>query len=448
MPEPIVAIVGRPNVGKSTLFNRLVEERLAIVSDTAGTTRDRLYGDVEFAGREFIVVDTGGMDLTADADLPGTPAAMLVGVRAQAQAAIDEADAIVFMVNVEDGLTPDDYEIAAILRHTSKPVYLVANKADNETRVQNAVEFFSLGLGEPISISALHGVGTGDLLDQIVKSLPEEEPSPASTLPSLAIVGRPNVGKSSLLNAILGEERALVSDIPGTTRDAIDTEIVWDGAPVLLIDTAGLRKRGSIDQGIERYSSLRAIRAIQRADVALLVIEANTGVLAQDQHVASYILREGKGVVIVVNKWDLIEKDEHTMDEFTKRIRSQLDFIAYAPVVFVSAKTRQRVRSIMDKALAAREACQFRVPTGELNEVIRAATARHLPPTKGKRTLKFLYATQADVQPPTFVFFVNDKRLVHFTYQRFLENQIRERWSFEGAPLKMVFRNRRADTPQ
>ncbi len=443
MAKPIVAIVGRPNVGKSTLFNRLVEERLAIVSDMAGTTRDRLYGDAEFAGREFTVVDTGGLAMDERDDLPGTPAAMFAGVRAQAQIAIDEADAIVFMVDVEQGLTPSDSEVANILRQSSKPVYLVANKADNDTRVQNAVEFFQLGLGDPIPISALHGVGTGDLLDKIIANLPAETAEAPSEIPHLAIVGRPNVGKSSLLNAILGEERAMVSDIPGTTRDAIDTELSWDGQQLVLIDTAGLRKRGHIDQGIEKYSSLRAFRAIQRSDVALLVIDAVDGVLAQDQHVASYILDEGKGVVIVVNKWDLIEKDERTMDEYTKRVRSTLDFIAYAPIVFVSAKTHQRVRHVIDKALDVRAAWRMRVPTGELNELVRAATTKHAPASKGKRALKFLFATQADITPPTFVFFVNDKRLVHFTYERYLENQLRDRWGFEGAPLKMIFRNRR-----
>jgi GTP-binding protein len=444
MSKPLLAIVGRPNVGKSTLFNRLVEERLAIVSEAAGTTRDRLYGDVEFAGREFSVVDTGGLELRARGDLPGTPAAMLTGVRAQAQAAIDEADAIVFVVDVEQGLLPDDFEIAKILRQTSKPVYLVVNKADNAARRQDAVEFFQLGLGDPIPISALHGIGVGDLLDQIIARLPAEVVEEPHTIPHLAIVGRPNVGKSSLLNAILGEERALVSEIPGTTRDALDTEIAWDGQRVVLIDTAGLRRRGHMEQGIEKYSSLRALRAIQRADVALLVIDAADGVLAQDQHVASYILAENKGVVIVVNKWDLIEKDEHTMQEYTQRVRAALDFIAYAPVVFVSAKTRQRVRQVIDRALAARESLRLRVSTGELNELVREATARHSPAVKGKRSLKFFYATQADVTPPTFVFFVNDKKLVHFTYERYLENQLRARWGFEGAPLKLVFRNRRS----
>ncbi len=443
MTKPILAIVGRPNVGKSTLFNRLVGARLAIVADAAGTTRDRLYGDAEFAGREFVVVDTGGLALDDFTDLPGTPSAMLAGVRAQAQVAIDEADAVIFMTDVEQGVTPNDLELASVLRQSNKPVYLIVNKADNETRMQNAVEFFELGLGDPIAISALHGVGTGDLLDKIIEHLPEEAPTPPHEYPHLAIIGRPNVGKSSLLNAILGEERAMVSDIPGTTRDALDTELTWEGQRLVLIDTAGLRKRGHIDQGVEKFSSLRVFRAIQRADVALLVVDASTGILAQDQHVASYVLDEAKGVVIVVNKWDLIEKDEHTIEEYTKQVRATLDFIAYAPVVFVSAKTHQRVRQVIDKALAVREAWHMRVPTGALNEVLRDAVTKHAPTSKGNRDLKFYYATQVDGAPPTFVFFVNDKRLVHFTYQRYLENQLRERWVFEGAPLKMIFRNRR-----
>ncbi len=442
MQKPIIAIVGRPNVGKSTLFNRLVDERIAIVSETAGTTRDRLYGEAEFAGREFIVVDTGGLALD-ELDLPGTPSAMLGGVHAQARVAMEEADAIVFVTDVTQGISPDDYEIANALRQATKPVYLVVNKADNQERRQDAVEFYNLGLGEPIPISGLHGVGVGDLLDLIIAKLPPVVAEEPSTIPHLAIVGRPNVGKSSLLNAILGEERSLVSDIAGTTRDSIDTTIQWNGQPLVLIDTAGLRKRGHIDVGIEKYSALRAMRAIQRADVALLVIDASEGVMAQDQHVASYILDENKGLVIVVNKWDLVEKDENTMVGYTKSFRSTLDFIAYAPLVFVSAKTHQRVRQVLDAALTVREAWLKRVPTSELNELVREATLRHAPKSGSKRYLKFLYATQVGVAPPTFVFFVNDKKLVHFTYERYLENQLRERWGFEGSPIRLIFRNRR-----
>ncbi len=442
MAKPIIAIVGRPNVGKSTLFNRIVGERLAIVADTAGTTRDRIYADADFAGSEFTLVDTGGLKMDARGDLPGTPAAMSEAVRAQAQIAIDEADAIIFLVDVEQGPTPDDFEIAKILRQTAKPVYLVANKADNEARRQDAVEFFQLGLGDPLPISALHGVGTGDLLDRIITILPEELAEEKRDVPHLAIVGRPNVGKSSLLNAILGEERAIVSEIPGTTRDALDTDLTWNGQPIVLIDTAGLRRRGHIAAGIEKYSSLRALRAIQRADVALLVIDAVDGVMAQDQHVASYVLAEGKGMVIAINKWDLIEKDAHTMEEYEERVRAALDFIAYAPIVYVSAKTRQRVGQLIEKAIAVRAAWQRRVPANELNELVRDASTRHAPAARGKRTLTFFEATQTAAAPPTFVFFVSDKRLVHFTYERYLENQLRERWGFEGAPIKMIFRNR------
>src|SRR5574341_55753 len=399
MAKPIIAIVRRPNVGKSTLFNRIVGERLAIVADTAGTTRDRIYADADFAGREFTLVDIGGLMIDARGGLPGTPAAMLEGIRAQAQIAIDEADAIIFLVDVEQGPTPDDFEIAKILRQTAKPVYLVVNKADNEARRLDAVDFFQLGLGDPLPISALHGVGTGDLLDQIITLLPEEIAEEKRDIPHLAIVGRTNVGKSSLLNAILGEERAIVSEFPGTTRDALDTDLIWNGQPIVLIDTAGLRRRGHITPGIEKYSSLRALRALQRADVALLVIDAVDGVMAQDQHVASYILSEGKGVVIVINKWALIEKDAHTMEEYTKRVRAALDFIAYAPIVYVSAKTRQRVGVLIEKAIAVHAARQRHVPVSELNELVREASTRHAPAARGKRTLKFFEAAQTATAP-------------------------------------------------
>ncbi len=442
MPKPLVAIVGRPNVGKSTLFNRLIGQRLAIVTDTAGTTRDRLYADMEFAGREFTLIDTGGIAIGETTDVPGTPTGILASVRAQAQVAIEEADAIVFLVDVEQGIHPNDSEIANILRRTAKPVFLAVNKADNETRRMEAVEFFQLGLGDPFPLSALHGVGIGDLLDALMTRLPREIAEEARAIPRIAIVGRPNVGKSSLLNAILGEERAIVSEMPGTTRDALDTEIVWDGQPLVLIDTAGLRKRGHIDAGIEKYSALRALRAIQRADVALLVIDATEGVLAQDQHVASYILDAGKAVVIVVNKWDLIEKDNETLNEYTERVRGILDFIAYAPLVFVSAKTHQRVRQVIEKALLARESWRMRVSSEELNEAAREALTRHTPPARGKRVLRIYNVEQLPEPPPAFVFTVNDRKLIHFTYERFLENQIRARWAFEGAPIRLMFRNR------
>ncbi len=442
MTRPILAIVGRPNVGKSTLFNRIVGERTAIVSDAPGTTRDRLYADAEFAGREFVLVDTGGIvgEREARADGRGELAKL---TRAQAELAIAEADAIMFLVDGEEGVMPDDYEIAEILRRTAKPVYLAVNKADNEKRRAESVEFYRLGLGDPVPISALHGVGTGDLLEQIVHGLPPPEVQVESEIPQIAIVGRPNVGKSSLLNAILGQERAIVSEVPGTTRDALDTELSWRGQPLTLIDTGGLRRRGKIEPGIQKFSSLRALKAIQRAEVVLLVLDAAEGPLAQDAHIASYILEENKGIVLVVNKWDLIEKDERTMDEFAARVRAAFNFVPYAPICFVSAKTRQRIASVLDTALDVRAELRVRVPTAELNDLLREAVAAHAPPTKGKRALKFYYATQVDIKPPTFVFFVKHKDLVHFSYERYLENKIRERWNLTGAPVRLVFRHHR-----
>lgn len=439
MTKPILAIIGRPNVGKSTLFNRLVGERLAIVSDIPGTTRDRLYADAEFAGREFTVVDTGG--IVGERELERENAGEYSRLaRAQAELAIDEADAILFLVDVEQGVMPDDYEIAEILRRTDKPVYLAVNKADNDKRAAEAVEFFVLGLGAPHPISALHGYRTGDLLDLIVQNFPPAPMEEESEIPKVAIVGRPNVGKSSLLNALLGQERAIVSEIPGTTRDAIDTLVSWRGQTVSLIDTAGLRRRGRIEPGIEKFSSLRALRAIQRADVVLLVLDAVEGPTAQDTHIASYALDGSKGIVLVVNKWDLIEKETGTMDAYEKRVRTVFNFIPYAPIVFVSAKYRQRIPKVLDTALQVRQELRVRVSTAELNDLLRDALAQHAPPTKGKRALKFYYATQAGIDPPTFVFFVNHKELVHFSYARYLENKIRERWKLTGAPIRLIFR--------
>lgn len=476
--KPILAIVGRPNVGKSTLFNRLIGERRAIVSETAGTTRDRLYADGDFAGREFTAVDTGGIVGERDAEVENDTAKFFALARAQAQLAIDEADAIVFLTDVEEGVLPGDYEIANILRRTDKPVYVAVNKADNEKRAADAVEFFALGLGEPHPISALHGTGIGDLLDEIVANLPPAPEETETEIPQLAIVGRPNVGKSSLLNAILGQERAIVSEIPGTTRDAIDTEVLWrdnmssaaegepesgDNAlkPVILIDTAGIRRRGKIEAGIEKFSSLRALKAIQRADVVLLVLDAEDGPTTQDAHVASYALEENKGIVLVVNKWDTVEEETNTqiashpapvnkdelarkrredLREYEERVRAAFNFIPYAPVLFVSAKYRRRIPAVMDTALRVRRELRARIPTGDLNEILREAVAQHSPPTHGKTQLKFYYATQVGSVPPTFVFFVNRKDMVHFSYQRYLENKIRERFKLTGAPIKMIFR--------
>jgi GTP-binding protein len=457
MTKPIVALVGRPNVGKSTLFNRIVGRRVAIVEDLPGTTRDRLYADADWGGVDFVVVDTGGLEMSDSSppwrERPAT--AQAVGVesglfldqmRGQAQVAIAEADVVVLLVDAEAGLTASDQEVADVLRRAEKPVILVANKADNARRRADAVEFYALGLGDPIPISALHGHGTGDLLDLIVESLPPAvEEAEEDERVKIAIVGRPNVGKSSLLNRLLGQERVIVSEVPGTTRDAIDMEIKFGGEPVVLIDTAGIRRRGKITPGVEKYSVLRALKAINRADVCLLLIDAQDKVTAQDQHIASYILDEARSVVVVVNKWDLIQKDTHTMVEYTQEIRAALRFMDYVPVLFISAKTGQRVRQVLEVAIQVQAERLRRVSTADLNRLLQDAVARHPPKSKTGRRLKFYYVTQPEVDPPTFVFFVNDRKLVHFTYQRYLENRIREVYSFLGTPLRLTFRSRREE---
>jgi GTP-binding protein len=435
MSKPIVAIVGRPNVGKSTLFNRLTGERLAITDEVPGTTRDRLYAEAEWGGVSFIVVDTGGLELTSTDDL-------VAQVRAQAQIAIAEADVILFLVDVMDGLTVGDEEVTQVLRRTAKPVLLAVNKADNQALREAAVEFYALGLGEPYPISALHGTGTGDLLDQVVAAFPVEEEEEELEAVKIAIVGRPNVGKSSLLNRILGQERSIVHEAPGTTRDAIDTQMEWEGEPLVLIDTAGIRRKGRIQQGVEKYSVLRALRAIVRADVVLLLLDAVEGVNAQDAHIAGYILEEAKSVVVVVNKWDLVEKDTYTMQTYVEHIYTTLRFLDYVPVLFVSALTGQEVDQVLPTALRVQEERLTRIPTAELNRILQEAVARHAPPSKAGKRLKFYYATQAAVDPPTFLFFVNDPRLVHFSYERYLENRLREYCGFLGTPLRLSFRKR------
>jgi GTP-binding protein len=452
MPKPIVALVGRPNVGKSTLFNRIVGQRRAIVEDIPGTTRDRLYGDTEWNGVDFSIVDTGGLEILESQKmrrpqdqpepLSTASAGFIQEIRQQAEVAIDEADLIIMLVDVLDGLTPADEDVADVLRRSDKPVLVAANKADNEERRQAAFEFYALGLGEVYPISALHGIDTGELLDQVVSAFPAVEEVEEPEGLKIALVGRPNVGKSSLLNKLLGEERAIVSAIPGTTRDATDTYLTWEGQPVLLIDTAGIRRRGRIEQGIERYSVLRAMKAIARADVALILLDAQDLVTAQDAHVAGYVLEEMRSIIVVVNKWDLIEKDTYTMDAYTKQIRADLKFLDYVPVLYISALTGQRVRKLLPLIFQVYEERLRRVPTGELNRLVEDATIRHAPPHKAGKRLKFYYATQAGVDPPTFVFFVNDTRLVHFSYERYLENQIRRRYNYLGTPLKLVFRSR------
>ncbi len=434
MSKPIVAVVGRPNVGKSTLFNRLVGKRLAITHEVPGTTRDRLYAEAEWGGVSFILVDTGGLEVETSK--------LMAQVRAQAQIAIAEADVILFLVDVKDGLTAGDEEVAQVLRRTAKPVLLAVNKADNKALREAAVEFYALGLGELYPVSALHGTGTGDLLDQVVSAFPVEEEEEEPEAIKIAIVGRPNVGKSSLLNRILGQERSIVHDVPGTTRDAIDTQLDWEGEPVVLIDTAGIRRKGRIQRGVEKYSVLRALRAIDRADVVLLLIDAVEGATAQDAHIAGYILEEAKSVVVVINKWDLVEKDTYTMQIYLEHVYTVLRFLDYVPVLFASALTGQRVDQVLPTALRVQGARLIRIATAELNRILQEATARHSPPSKAGKRLKFYYVTQAAVDPPTFVFFVNDPHLVHFSYERYLENRLREHYGFLGTPLRLSFRKR------
>ncbi|MDQ3694281.1 MAG: ribosome biogenesis GTPase Der [Chloroflexota bacterium] len=441
MAKPIVAIVGRPNVGKSTLFNRLVGERQAIVEDEPGTTRDRVYGVADWGGLEFTIVDTGGLQDDSELDA-SSHSDIARRTRDQARAAIGEADVVIFMVDAKAGLNSGDHEVADLLRRADKPTILVANKADNLTRRDMVVDFFELGIGEPIPVSAYHGSGTGDLLDRVVESLPEAEEELESEGPAIAIVGRPNVGKSRLLNALLGQERSIVSDVPGTTRDSLDTLLIWAGTPITLIDTAGIRRRGRVEQGIEQFSVIRSMRAIDRSDVVLLVIDATEDFTAQDLHIAGYVEEQKKGMVVVVNKWDLIEKDTHTMEEYREKARRQLDFMPYAPLIFVSAKFGQRVQNVLEMALEVVAERQRRIPTAGLNKVLRDAVAAHPPPSKPGKWLKFYYATQADISPPTFVLFCNDPTQIHFSYRRYLENKIRETFGFVGTPIRMSFRGR------
>jgi GTPase len=442
--RPIVAIVGRPNVGKSTLFNRLVGERRAIVEDVPGTTRDRLYGTTTWGGVEFTIVDTAGLQDQSEIQASST-AEIAEMTRDQARSAIDEADVIVFMVDTKAGMTAGDHEVADMLRRTDKPTILVANKVDNINRKDMAVEFYELGLGDPMAMSSYHGVGTSDLLDRIVENLPHFEEEPEIAGPRIAIVGRPNVGKSRLVNALIGEERSIVSDIPGTTRDSLDTHMEWNGRPLTLIDTAGIRRRGRIERGIEHFSVLRSMRAIDRADVVLLVVDSTEGFTAQDLHIAGYVEEQKKGIVVVVNKWDLIEKDSSTMDLYRDEAKRQLDFLPYAPLVFISAKFGQRVQNVLEMALLVEAERRKRISTSALNKLLREAVAAHAPASKPGKWLKFYYATQADVSPPTFVFFCNDPQIVHFSYKRYLENQIRDQFGFVGNPVRMAFRGREED---
>lgn len=458
MRIPIVALVGRPNVGKSTLFNRLAGERLAVVDDTPGTTRDRLVAEAEWSGVNFMVVDTGGIDPTQYSagrqPLSVDSAEYIAQIRYQAEIAIREADVVLFLVDAANGITPADHEVAQILREHQverggkwvPPVLLAVNKADSAARREQALQFYELGMGEPYPISALHGTGTGDLLDALVAQLPqpsEQEEIEEEERVKIAIVGKPNAGKSSLLNRLLGQERAIVSPIPGTTRDAVDTPMEYNGVPITLIDTAGIRRRGKIEPGVEKYSVLRALNAIQRADVVLLVVDAVSGVTAQDTHIAGFILDAWKSAVLLINKWDAIEKDAFTMEEYTRRIRQQLNFMDYTPVLFISAKTGQRVDQVLPLALQVQEERLVRLSTSQLNELFQKAQDQHSPPTHAGRQLKIYYVTQVRSDPPTFLLYVNDPKLAHFSYLRYLENRLREAYPFLGTPVRLVLRPRR-----
>ena len=460
MPKPLVALVGRPNVGKSTLFNRLAGERLAVIDDTPGTTRDRLMAEAEWTGHVFDVVDTGGIDPTTVKQGTGRKplsigsADFIREIRSQAEVAIRDADAVLFLTDVESGVTPADREVAEILRRhqTTRdgrpwpPIFLVVNKCDSERRRMEIYPFYELGLGDPLPVSGLHGVGVGDLLDALVENFPAEllEEEEDDSI-KIAIVGKPNVGKSSLLNRLLGEDRAIVSPIAGTTRDAVDTFLEFEGLPLTLIDTAGIRRRGKIEPGVEKFSVIRSMRAIERADVALLMVDATTGMTAQDEHIAGFILDAWKSAVVLVNKWDAVEKDTYTMDAFTKRVREALNFMDYVPVLFISALTGQRVNKVLPLALKVQEERLVRLPTSQLNQVLRRAQDRHPAPTKAGRPLKIYYGTQVRSDPPTFLLYVNDPRLAHFTYRRYLENRIREKYNFLGTPIRLVWKARERD---
>ena len=438
MSRPLVAIVGRPNVGKSTFFNKISGKRISIVEDTPGVTRDRVYADVEWLGRKFTLIDTGGID-------PRSEDVLLKQMRRQAEIAMDTADVICFFTDARAGLTQDDQEVAELLRKTHKPLLLVVNKVDHAGLNDDVYEFYNLGLGDPISISSVNMLGLGDLLEEIVKLLPPadpEEEDEAEHVVQLAVVGRPNVGKSSLVNRLLGKERVMVSNIPGTTRDAIDSRFTApDGTEYNIIDTAGIRRKRVIeDESLERYSVLRSIAAIKRCDVALMLIDAQDGVTEQDTKIAGLVHEEGKACVVVVNKWDAIEKETNTMEQYRKQVLEDLKFMDYAPVLFVSAMTGQRVHTVLDMVSQAYAQYTKRVPTGVLNDVLADAQASLQPPATNGRRLKIYYGTQQHVAPPTFIFFVNDEELMHFAYQRYLENFLRKTFDFTGTPIRLVLR--------
>ncbi|MGK9043707.1 ribosome biogenesis GTPase Der [Mammaliicoccus vitulinus] len=435
MTKPIIAIVGKPNVGKSTIFNRIIGERVSIVEDTPGITRDRIYSSGEWLTHDFNLIDTGGIDL---GDEP-----FQQQIRAQAEVAIDEADVIIFMVNGREGVTQADEMVAKILYKSNKPVVLAVNKIDNPEMRSEIYDFYSLGFGEPFPISGSHGLGLGDLLDEAAKHFPEDtEPEYDDETIRLSLIGRPNVGKSSLINAILGEERVIVSPIAGTTRDAIDTLYTYDEQEYVLIDTAGMRKKGKVYENTEKYSVLRALKAIERSNVVLVVIDADDGIIEQDKKVAGYAHEAGKAIVIVVNKWDTVEKDSKTMKKFEEKVRDNFQFLDYAPIAFVSALEKSRLKTLFPLITMADENHRKRVQSSTLNEVITDAVAMNPTPTDNGRRLNIFYATQVAIQPPTFVIFVNDAELMHFSYKRFIENRIRDAFGYEGTPIHLISRKR------
>ncbi|HOF99897.1 MAG: GTPase Der [Firmicutes bacterium ADurb.Bin248] len=434
MAKPLVAIVGRPNVGKSTFFNRIIGKRVAIVEDTPGVTRDRIYGDAEWLDYHFTLIDTGGIE-------PMKEDIISQQMRRQAELAIETADVIVFLVDGREGLTASDLEVADLLRRSKKPIVLGVNKVDHPKYADAEYEFYELGIGKPVIISSEQGLGLGDLLDEVVRYFPRMGAGENPDVTNVAVVGRPNVGKSSLVNALLGSERTIVSDIPGTTRDSIDSPFRWNGKDYVLVDTAGIRRKRAIeDESIERYSVIRSLGAIRRADVALIVVDAKLGLSEQDVKIAGYVHEEGKAGVLIVNKWDLIEKDTHTMNEFKKKLAADLAFMDYVPMLFISALTGQRVGKVMEYADMAYEQNCRRVSTGTLNDIVAEAVSVTEPPSDRGRRLRIYYATQVSVKPPTFVLFVNDPELMHFSYKRYLENYFRKSFGLDATPMRLIVR--------
>ncbi len=438
MSKPIVAVVGRPNVGKSTLFNRLAGERISIVQDTPGVTRDRIYADVEWTGRKFTLIDTGGMEIGAE-DI------ILKQILQQAEIAIETADVVLFVTDGKTGMTDDDKQVANMLRKTKKPVVLAVNKVDSVERdSMNIYEFYELGIGDPIAISAGQALGLGDMLDEVIAYFPEQqEYDEEDEVIKVAIIGKPNVGKSSLINKILGEDRLIVSDIAGTTRDAIDTPIEIDGQKYIFIDTAGMRRKSKIKEEIERFSIIRAVAAVERCDVAILLIDANEGITDQDTKIAGIAHERGRAAIIAVNKWDVIEKNDKTMNQYLKDIGNELAYMPYAPKVFISALTGQRIKRMLELIQTVYQNHALRISTGLLNDVLIEATAMQQPPADKGRQLKLYYMTQVSIKPPTFVIFVNDRELFHFSYRRYIENQLRQAFGFDGTPIHFIARNRK-----